>query len=281
MNPLVSVVVLSYNKRAYTKKCLESLASSTWRPMEIIVVDQGSTDGSREMIEQMKQTLAEQGIELRTIYNERNVGAPTGRNQAMDIARGEYLAFVDNDVVVKDRDWLEKLIACLEEDPRRAVVSPKLLFPPPMDIIEFAGCAVSPSGRVQYMGRGQPADDPRFNEPKEVQCLISACIVVPRRVIDDVGKMDEAYNPVQYEDLDWCYRMRSKGYVCYYLPTAEMYHYEHITTNGSEDINFKYVTIKNGLLFKRRWRHMFEKEGGPPDEETKWQHIERVRLEEQ
>jgi len=275
---LVSIVVLSFNKVAYTQQCLTSLTRSTYRPIEVIVVDQGSTDGSREMFERIRPELAQAGVEMRTILNEENVGAPGGRNQGMDVAQGEFIAFLDNDIAVKDEDWLEKLTTCLRENPRIGVVSPKLVFPGKDRLIEFAGCGISKSGRVQYIGRGESADLPEYNVPREVQALISACILLPIEAQRRAGHMDLVYSPVQYEDLDYCYRLKELGYVCYYLPSAEMYHYEHVTTDGTKSINFRYVTVRNGMRFKERWQHVFSREDGPSDEDSRWKPIDRFRL---
>lgn len=275
---LVSLIVLNHDKAAYSKACLHSLLASTWRPLEVVAVDNGSTDETPAVLDAFVREAAAQGVECQVLRNDTNVGAVIGRNQAMQAARGEVFAFIDNDVVVRHRDWLEKLHRVLKTVPRAGLVTPKLLFPwAPYDI-EFAGCAVSPGGRIQYLGRGESRTTPAFNVPRTLQCSISACLVFPRRLVDEIGPLDEVYSPVQYEDLDFCYRARAHGYNVHYEPRAEMYHYEHTTTDGSVDINFKYVTIKNGRTFRQRWRHMFAGEGGPPDEEVVWRDLPRRRL---
>ncbi|MBD3177046.1 MAG: glycosyltransferase [Armatimonadia bacterium] len=278
MSPLVSVIVLNYDKRQYTDKCLRSVVETTHRPLEVVLVDNGSTDGSVEMIPEWRQALEASGVDLKTHLNEENVGAPAGRNQGMKLAEGDYVAWMDNDVIVKDRDWVDQLRARLDADEDLGIVSPKLLFPPPDERIEFAGCAVTPRGRVVYVGRGRDKDDPEVNVERDTQCLISACVLLPRRAIEAAGEMDEAFFPVQYEDIDYCYRLKSLGFRCRIVPSVEMYHYEHITTDGSEDIKFLEVTTKNGLLFRRRWRHVFENEGGPPDDAYRWENLDRPRL---
>jgi hypothetical protein len=275
---LVSVIVLNYDKRQYTDKCLRSVVETTHRPLEVVLVDNGSTDGSVEMIPEWRQALEASGVGLKVHHNEENVGAPGGRNQGMKLAEGDYVAWMDNDVIVKDRDWVDQLRARLDADEDLGIVSPKLLFPPPDERIEFAGCAVTPRGRVVYVGRGLGKDDPEVNVERDTQCLISACVLLPRRAIEAAGEMDEAFFPVQYEDIDYCYRLKSLGFRCRIVPSVEMYHYEHITTDGSEDIKFLEVTTKNGLLFRRRWRHVFENEGGPPDDAYRWENLDRPRL---
>jgi len=280
MPPAVSLVILSYNKRAYTDACLRSMATSTYRPLEIVLVDNGSTDGTRDVLPDLEGVLGQAEVALKVILNAANVGAPAGRNQGMREAEGAYIGWIDNDVVVKSADWLESLRKRLDFDPGLGIVSPKLLFPPPDERIEFAGCAVSRRGRVMYIGRGLPSDDPESNIERDVQCLISACVLLPRSVVDEAGEMDEAYFPVQYEDIDYCYRLRSLGYRCRIVPSVEMHHYEHVTTDGSSDIKFLEVSTRNGMLFRRRWRHVFENEDGPDDDVWRWEAIERPRIDE-
>lgn len=280
MNPLISLIILHHNKVNYTRFCLDRLLLTRYRPLEVWLVDNGSTDGTREVLDAFAERAAGQGIRVEQIWNEDNRGAVTGRNQALQRVRGDYVAFWDNDIAVRDRDWADKLRAVLEEEKRNGIVSPKLLFPFPPYAIEFAGGAVSVGGRVQYLGRGAPREAPEYNRRREVQCVISACILIRRRLIEEVGLLDEAYNPVQYEDIDYCYRARSRGWRVLYEPTVEMYHFEHTTTAGSADLNFKYLTIRNGLRFKRRWRKMFASEGGPPDQAVQWVELPKKGVEE-
>jgi GT2 family glycosyltransferase len=277
---LVTIIVLHHSKAAYSRACLASILQSSYAPLEVIAVDNGSQDETPSVLRDFQDSARSANIACQVLTNEANLGAIVGRNQAMECARGDYVAFLDNDVVVGDRNWIEKLRAQLDRDTSVGIVSAKLLFPWQPHNIEFAGCAVSPNGRVQYLGRGAPRDAPAFNAQKEIQCAISACIMFRRRLIDEIGTLDEVYSPVQYEDLDFCYRARQRGYKVLYVPSVEMYHYEHTTTDGSVDIKFRYVTIRNGLTFKRRWQHMFAQEGGPPDAEAKWQDLARRTIDE-
>jgi GT2 family glycosyltransferase len=100
-----------------------------------------------------------------------------------------------------------------------------------------------------------------------------------RRLEEEIGGLDEAFNPIQYEDLDFCYRARAKGYRVVYVPEVEVHHWESITSDGTPTLPNRYLIIKHGLLFKKRWRHMFENENGPTEEETQWRRIEMPSLE--
>jgi len=277
---MISIVIPCLNKLAYTRRCLESLLESVDTDFEVVVVDNGSTDGTPDYLAGYRETAEAHGVAVTVLRNEGNAGACTARNQAIAVACGAELAFLDNDIVVRDRGWLARLRATLYADERTAVVVPKLLFPFPPCAIEHAGIAVSPRGSVGYLGRGADRDDPDFAERRELQGAASACWLVKRAVLDEVGVFDDIYNPVQFEDLDLLYRMRSHGYRVLYEPSVEMYHFENVTTDGSTEINFKYQTVKNGLEFKRRWRHMFREEHGPDDATLRWAELPRRRIEE-
>ena len=185
---MFSVIVLVYNKPEQTRRCLESLLRSTDSDRETIVVDNGSDEETARLIDEMGETTERTGGKFGLIRNERNLGTSTGRNQGIARARGEYVVFLDNDVYVGDDvDWLSKLRAALDSVSEAGIVVPKLVFAENPLVIQCAGCAVSETGRVQFMGRGEAADDPRFARRREIQCGISACMMIKRSVIDEVG----------------------------------------------------------------------------------------------
>jgi len=275
-----TIIVVSYNKRSYTELCLTSMLQGAPRPAQIVVIDNGSDDGTVELLEDEFPARAEAGgVEFTLIRNDSNVGACTARNQGLEVATGRLIGFMDNDVAVRSRDWLGILAEVLMEDARFGIVGPKLVFPfEPYDI-QHAGAAISPSGRVKYLGRGEPIHSPGHGRRREVQCLISACWLMRAEVPEQIGGLDEVFNPAQFEDFDFCYRAREAGWTVLYDPAAEMYHYESVTTDHSPDVNYKYITIRNGMEFKRRWRHMFSREDGPPDEQCHWRQLETRPIE--
>ena len=280
MHPTFSIIILNHDKAAYTRVCLASLLLSYDRDFEVILVDNGSKDCTPQVLSWFEDIAKHEGIACTIIRHEENVGAVVGRNQAIELCKGNFIVFMDNDVMVKDRWWLSKLKETLCAGERRAIVSGKLLFPWEPYAIEFAGGAVSPNGRVGYLGRGKERNSPQYNVERKCQCVISACIMLKRELFDDVGVLDEAYSPVQYEDIDLCYRAREKGWEVWFTPRVEMWHFENVTTAASADLKFRYLTIRNGLIFKNRWRHMFANEGGPPDEELRWVNIPKKSVEE-
>jgi len=276
---LISIIVPVFNKAAYSRRCFSALMHTAHRPLEIIAVDNGSTDGTPPLLAEVESAAGRAGIGFTRIRNESNLGASTARNQGLAAASGRFVAVMDNDVVVKQRSWADRLASVLEARPDAGIVGPKLLFAFPPHTIQFAGGAVSPTGRVEFVGRGQPDGTPELNVPREVQCFISACWMMPRAIVDQLGGFDEAFNPVQFEDIDFSYRVRHAGHRILYIPSVEVYHFENVTTGMSPTINSTYLIVKNGMLFKKRWQFMFSRENGPSDGQIRWVAIEKVPLE--
>ncbi len=255
----VSIVILTHNGVEATRWCIAGLKETTYRPFEVVFVDNGSTD---ETVSVLTDLCTSSALGCRLIENAENVGCSTARNQGAHAAKGPFLVFMDNDVVVRSRGWLEVLRAAFESEEVGAA-SPKLVYPFPPYPIQFAGGAVSPGGKVQFIGRGTPRTSPEYNEARDLQCTISACMMMRKSVFERVGGFDEAYNPVQFEDIDLSYKIRRDALRVRYEPAAEMYHFEGTTTQDCEDVRGTYQIVKNGMLFKKRWRCMFSSEDGP------------------
>ncbi len=267
---MVSIVLLCHNKARYTRACIESLLATRPADFELVVVNNGSTDETPQVLEELRARLEQTGARFRLIATERNLGCSTARNAAVAAAQGREIVFLDNDTLLPDPAWLVKLSAALNAAPDIAIVGPKLCYPFEPHRIQCAGVAITPGGRVIFRGRGEAAHDPRYARIEEVQCLISACFIFRRSLYDEIGGLDEAFNPIQFEDFDFCYRARSRGGRCLYTPEPVVYHWESVTSDGTPALPNRYIIIKHGMLFKQRWHHMFARENGPPDEAAVW-----------
>ena len=274
-SPSVSVVTLTHNKLDITRRCLRSLLATTGVSWELIVVDNGSTDGTPGWIAgDFVGEARAAGVPVKLLRNAGNIGCSTARNQGAAASSGAHVVFMDNDVALRSRRWLAMLAATLDADRSVGVVGPKLVYPVSPYRIQCAGVGISRTGRVLFRGRGESRKDPRHNVRQDMQCLISACFMVRRDAFEKAGGFDAAFNPVEFEDFDLCYRIRSQGHRVMYDPAVEMYHHESITTAGTPTLPNTGLIIRHGLLFKRRWRHMFENENGPSDSETPWRRLQ-------
>ena len=275
--PPISLVLLHHNKAPYSRACLQSLLLTSARGLQIVNVDNGSRDETPQILDEFEAQAAQKQIQTARLTFDSNIGAIRGRNEALKICSGDFTGFLDNDIIVSNADWLRILGDFLLQNPTCGIVAPQLLFPWAPFQIECAGVGVSKSGRIQYIGRGQNSST--FQAPFSVQCAISAAWLMRREIVEKIGDLDEIYSPVQFEDLDFCYRARQNGWQVWMEPRANLFHFEHTTTAGSDDINFRYVTTKNGLTFKKRWSETFAQENGPSDEECRWQEIPKLGIE--
>ncbi len=275
--PKISVVILSHNKIDYTRTCIHSLLKTDYPDWELVIVDNGSTDGTAEWLKEFKKEAESQKVGVKLIFNSGNIGCSTARNQGIDASSGTLVAFCDNDIALRSRSWLKVMAEDLKPSDV-GMVGPKIIYPfEPYDI-QCAGAAVTKRGRIQFIGRGENKDDPEYNVQKEVQCLISACCMTKKSLLEKYGGFDEAFNPVEYEDIDLCYRIRSHGFKIIYEPKVEMYHFENVTTEGTESLPNTYLIVKHSLIFKERWKNMFEKEQGPPEYAARWRRLPTRRL---
>ncbi len=279
MRNAVSILILAHNKAAYTRRCLDSLFHSTLRPFQVVLVNNGSTDETGAVFEEFCKRAHAESITAEVLSIPENVGAIEGRNRGMARLTGEYWVFLDNDVVVRTRSWLERLRDALQADERLGVVGPKLVYPLPPHAIQCAGCAVTQGGQVIFSGRGESRTAPAWNSARDCQTLISACWMLRAAAAQAIGPLDSLFAPVQFEDIDYCYRLREAGWRCRYEPAIEMYHFENVTTGRTGVLNYPYLTVKHGLKFKEKWRHRFSQEGGPADQSWSWASIPTVQLE--
>jgi len=281
MKPSITILSLFHGHAEFVEACLGSLlASEPPGELEWLLGENGSMDRTPEVLARFASDARAKGWRAEVVGFGRNIGAVAGRNRLMERAGGELIVFMDSDVALRSRDWLGMLARRLEEDPRRGIVAPRLVYPRPPYQIQCAGCEVTRSGRVIFRGRGDPREDARWSEPAELKAATSACWMMPRSLQEELGPLDEHFSPLQFEDIAYCYRARAAGRPVLCAPEIEMYHCENVTSGRTAALNYRYITVRNGIRFARKWRGMIAAEGGPPDAEWGWKEIEPIRIEE-
>lgn len=142
----LSIIIVAHNKAAITQACFQSLLNLTFRPIEIIFVDNGSTDRTPALSEAFEHAAKRNGMNFRAVRLAQNFGAIIPRNRAVKLCQGEYVAFLDNDVIVRSRSLFECLVGHLREHPTAGIVTPKFVYPCPPFRIQCAGGGITREG---------------------------------------------------------------------------------------------------------------------------------------
>lgn len=210
---LASVIVVNYNSQAYLENCLQTLLDTTGDEIEIIVVDNGSNDGSLDRI-------ADLFPEIRLIYSPNNVGYGGGNNLGAQRAQGRFLVFLNPDTVPAT-GWLAALTTALEDDSRVGLVTSKIVFLDRPDRINTAGNDVHLTGLTLCRGLGLPVT--ALDEPFMVGAVSGAAFAIRRDLFELLGGFDECFF-MYMEDSDLSLRAQIAGYHCLYTPHSIIYH---------------------------------------------------------
>ena len=227
MPPLVSVVIANWNGRHHLEVCLPALVRQSYPPHEIIVVDNGSTDGSLAW-------LAQQHPMVTVIANNHNSGFAVANNQGIRAAQGEYIALLNNDTR-PEPGWLAALVRALEADTELGMAASLMLFADRPTQVNSAGICVDRCGISWDRGGGQDAGA-AAQDPLEIFGASAGAALYRRALFDDVGLFDESFF-AYLEDVDLAWRARWRGWRAVHVPQALVYHAHSAT--GREGSAFK------------------------------------------
>jgi len=211
---LVTVVVVNWNGINYLHECLESIRGQTYPRVDLIVVDNGSTDGSREWL----RTRSPEGCRL--IEFPINTGFAAGSNAGIRASRGEYVALLNNDAVA-DPLWLDRLVVFMS-DSKVGMVASKILFYEDRSVIDKVGHLFFPDGLNRGRGAGE-IDHGQFDQPGEILFPDGCAALYRKSMLEDVGLFDEQFFAYG-DDADLGLRARWRGWNCLYSPAARVYH---------------------------------------------------------
>jgi GT2 family glycosyltransferase len=241
----VAVVIPNWNGRRWLPDCLESLAAQTLVPAEVIVVDNGSTDGSLELLRESPG--------VRVVSLGRNTGFAFAANRGVEAADSELVALVNTDIVLAP-DWLERMARTLESDPGAASVACKMVDLRNPELLYDAGDVLRRDGACEQRGRFE-RDDGRFNQPGEVFGACAGAALYRRSVVLAAGGFDERFF-TYLEDVDLALRLRLAGWRCRYEPVVALHAGEGSSVRLSDPLHF--WVERNTLLllakaFPVRW----------------------------
>ncbi len=225
----IDFVIVTKNQVEYTRQCIESILAHTKQPFRLILVDNASTDGTRQYYEELKSNLpASAAISL--ILNEANVGYVLGVNQGLKMASAPYVFLCNNDIIFYPKAVAE-MIRISELDPRFGLVNP--------NSNEFGFGDYSKSKVESLSGSCRE------------RCHISGfCALLKREVIEKVGFYDEAYSPGYFEEMDYSERAKRARFLCAVAEGAYVYHYGSRSFLPKEK---QEAWAKNRKLFVEKW----------------------------
>ncbi len=251
----LSIIIVSFNTASVLKKCLLSLPKGTRgiRSWETVVIDNGSTDGSPEMLRELKKDRPD--LNLNLIENEHNVGFSRAVNQAMALGTGEAFLWLNSDILCRPSS-ITKLANYLKIYPETGLIGGRLLDPagtPQASAFRFP--TLKGSFAEFWLGKKHSFSKylPLGPRPVKVEALAGAVCLVPRRVIDQVGDLEEKFF-MYFEDLDFCRRLKEKNLSVVYLPRAEFFHYHGLSGRSNPEKTKSYLKESSKLYFGF-WRH--------------------------
>lgn len=214
-SPFVSVVLLNYNGMIYIRNCVQSVLQSDYENFEAIIVDNNSTDNSIDLIEDEFKN----DDRVNIIRSNENLGYAASNNLAARYARGSYLAFLNIDTIVEAK-WLDELAQLLECDNTIGVAQPILLSLSNSSIYDSAGDYIDFFGNCFILGGGwEEKDNGQYDT---VHDIFSAWFT-RRELVEEIGLFDEDFF-MNYEDIDFCWRVRLYGKRVLFMSRSVVYH---------------------------------------------------------
>jgi len=223
--PHVSLVIAVYNQIHYTRQCLESIVHCTEAPYELVLVDNGSTDGTDGFLSTVKG---------KVITNHTNLGCAKAWNQGVRASNGEVIAILNNDIVVTP-GWLTSLLRFMDQT-GHGIVSPSAREGPlDYDLGSYA---------KEFVRRCTSATRPR---------VYGACMLVRRAVFDRIGLFDEGFSYGGFEDTDFLWRARQAGYTLGMTGSVLIHHFGTVTQDAIKRTETRGYPDRNLAHFQRKW----------------------------
>ncbi len=224
--PRIAVIIVNWNGRRHLERSLGAMGAQTYRALDVVVVDNASTDGSKEMVR-------DRFPEVRLIENTSNLGFAAANNVGIKDSSAPFVATLNNDTEARP-DWLERLIAPALSDDSVGMVASKMVFAHRPGMINSAGIALDRAGIAWDRLGGEP--DSRAGSVQEVFGPCAGAALYRRSMLEEIGLFDEDFF-AYLEDVDLAWRARLAGWRCLYVPDAVVSHVHSAT--GVEGSPFK------------------------------------------
>jgi len=222
--PLISVIVVVWNRAELTLRCLRALEAVSDPPFELIIVDNGSSDETTQLLARVDGA--------RLLRRETNEGFVAAVNLAAQQARGDVLAPLNNDAEPLPGSLAAARRALVASEEIGAVVGPIVLLD---GRLQEAGSIIWRDGSCAGYGRGEPPDEPWYGFQRDVDFGSAAFLLTRRSTFEELGGFDERFRPAYYEDVDYCVRLHRSGRRVLYVPEAVVRHFEFASSRSSDE----------------------------------------------
>ena len=257
--PLISIIIPNKDHKEDLKRCIDSiLEKSTYTNYEIIVVENNSNNPD---IFELYKDYEENHVNINVVKFQGEFNYSKINNFGASVAKGEYILLLNNDTEVITVNWLEEMLMYAQRDDVGAVGA-KLYYKD--HTIQHAGVVIGlgahrTAGHTHYkMPRENLGYMGRLCYTQDVTAVTGACLLVKRSCFDEVGGLDENFR-ISLNDVDFCLKLREKGYLNIFTPFAELYHYESIS-RGLDDNGEKAERYnKESEAFREKWKEVLEK----------------------
>jgi len=230
-SPKVSIIVLNWNGKQYLETCLSSLVKQDYPSFEIIFVDNGSSDGSIEFVEQNYPHVI-------IVSHSTNLGFARGINSGINVSRGNYLATLNNDAEANS-DWISRLVHVMESDSHIGCCASKMLRYFDRNVIDSAGVVIYQNGNAYDRGANEK-DTGQYDNQVEVFGACAGAALYRKQMLDEIGCFDRDYF-AYFEDVDLSFRMHLFGWKCIYVPDAIVYHMHSATSKQASPFKLFYL----------------------------------------
>jgi len=245
-NATVFILILNWNGYLDTIECVDSCQKLDYPNFTIVIIDNGSTDGSEEI-------LHKRFADIYILQTGSNLGFAGGNNVGIRYALdhgAEYIWLLNNDTII-DSAALSELVKVAESESTIGMVGSKILKYSAPDIIDCAAGQINfQKGTTCHIGRGEK-DVGQYDELSEVDYITGCSLLVKKEVLEKVGLMLEEYF-LYYEETDWCLQTRRKGYKLYCAPLSKVFHKVHSSTQKIDGAFLYYIT-RNRLYFLEKF----------------------------
>lgn len=246
---MISIIIPFKDKVELLQKCVESILSKTsYQDYELVLVNNGSSE--KQTLEYLKSLENDQKIRIFKYDKLFNFSAIN--NFVAKQVKGEYLLFLNNDTEVISENWLEKMLECFENE-KVGVVGAKLLYS--NGTIQHAGVMLEEKRLAIHAFRTWKEEKADFENPKEWSAVTAACMMTKKDLFLELGGFDETNLPIAYNDVDYCLRVREKGYKVLCTPHAKLYHFESASRKADANATYEILKSIKFLKFKRLERY--------------------------